>query len=134
MTGLVFQEENMVFSRENTGSPVVPGVFVFVVRREYGNGRGLGVGRKKPMGVHHRTKRDVAKIRRSIMVTDHAVRKQGEGVGVVAVKLSRPLHADASPAVGMVYEDKLAPVGMGFFNRRELSRFGSVRLLFLADG
>ena len=105
----------MIFGWKDTDSPVMPGIFVLVVGRENGNGRGLGVGWQKPVGMHHRTKRDVSKIRRSIVVTDHAVGEQGERVGVIPVKFSRSLNADTSTPVGMVNKDKFTPVGVGFF-------------------
>ena len=77
------------------------------------------------MGMHHRAKRDVSKIRRSIMVADHAVRKQGERVGVIAVKLARSLHPDASASVGMVNKDKFTSVGVGFFKGWEFAFLGT---------
>ncbi|MGY8712492.1 MAG: hypothetical protein ACKVJ1_01310 [Verrucomicrobiia bacterium] len=66
------------------------------------------------------------------MVTDHAVRKQSEGVGGVAVKLARSFHADTASAVRVVHEDKFSSVGVGFFYRWELSCLGSVRFVLLA--
>jgi hypothetical protein len=44
MAGLILKKQNMIFSGENTDSPVMPGIFVLIVGRENGNGRGLGVG------------------------------------------------------------------------------------------
>jgi hypothetical protein len=44
MTGFVFQEENVIFSGKNSGSPIVSGIFVLIVGREYGDGRGFGIG------------------------------------------------------------------------------------------
>ena len=121
----------MIFSGENTDSPVVPGIFILIVVREYGHGRGLGVGRQKPVGMHHRTKRDIAKIRRSIVVTDHAVGEQGERVGVIPVKFSRSLNADTSTPVGMVNKDKFTPVGVSFFNGWKFAFLGAEWFAFL---
>ena len=78
------------------------------------------------MCMHDRTERNVAKICRSIVVTNNAVGKQGERVGVVAIKFPRSLHADTSPPIGVVHEDKFAPVGVGFFYRWEFSILGTV--------
>ena len=44
---------------------------------------------------------------------------------VVSVKFARSFDAEAATAVGVIYEDELAAVGVGFFNRWELSRFGA---------
>ena len=38
-----------------------------------------------------------------------------------------PLYTDASPAVGMVYENKFSPIGMRLFKGREFSRLGTER-------
>jgi hypothetical protein len=48
---------------------------------------------------------------------------------IVAEKHARPLHADAAAAVRMIHEDEFAAVGVRFFQRRELSRFGAERLI-----
>jgi hypothetical protein len=77
------------------------------------------------MGMQNGSQGNVPKIRRRIVVADYAIRKQSEGMGVVSVKFARSLDADTASAVGVVYEDELAAVGVGFFNRWELSRFGT---------
>ena len=115
----------MIFSGENSDSAVMPGILVLIVGRENGHRRSLGVGRQKSVGMHHRTKRDVAKIRRSIVVTDHAVGEQGERVGVIPVKFSRSLNADTSTPVGMVNKDKFTPVGVSFFKGWEFAFLGT---------
>jgi hypothetical protein len=84
--------------------------------------------------MHHRTKRDVSKIRRSIMVTNYAVRKQGERVGVIAVKLARSLHPDASASVGMVNKDKFTSVGVGFFKGWEFAFLGTEGFTLFDNG
>jgi hypothetical protein len=47
---------------------------------------------------------------------------------VVAVKYTRALHSQAAASVCMVHKDKLATVGVGFFQRREFSGFWAERL------
>ena len=55
MAGLIFKKQNMIFGGKNPGSPVVPGILVLIVGREYGNGRCFGIGWQKTMGMHDRT-------------------------------------------------------------------------------
>ena len=126
----------MIFGGKNPGSSVMPGIFVLIVGREYGNGRGFGIGWQKPMCMHDCTKRNVAKICRSIVVTNYAVGKKGERVGVVAIKFPRSLNADTSPPIGVIHEDKFAPVGVGFFYRWKFSclRTEDFRFRFFANG
>jgi hypothetical protein len=45
-------------------------------------------------------------------------------MGVVSVKFARSFDAEATTAVGVINEDELTAVGMGFFNSGKLSRFG----------
>jgi hypothetical protein len=71
------------------------------------------------------SQRNIPQIRRRIVVADYAIRKQSEWMGVVSVKFARSFDPEAATAVGVVYEDELAAVGVGFFNRWELSRFGA---------
>jgi hypothetical protein len=59
------------------------------------------------------------------MVTDHAVGEQGERVGVIPVKLTRSLHPDTSPPVGVIHEDDFTPVGVGFFNGWKFAFLGT---------
>ena len=68
------------------------------------------------------------------MVTDYAVGKKGERVGVVAVKFPRSLHADTTPPVGVIHEDDFAPVGVGFFNRWKFSFLRTEWFTLLDDG
>ena len=77
------------------------------------------------MGMQNGSQGNVPQIRRRIVVADYAIRKQSEWMWVVSVKFARSLNAEAATAVGVVYEDELAAVGVGFFNRRELSWFGA---------
>ena len=77
------------------------------------------------MGMQNGSQGNIPQICRGIVVADYATRQKGEGMGVISVKFSRSLDADTAPAVGVVYEDELATVGVGFFNRWELSRFGA---------
>jgi hypothetical protein len=112
----------------------VPGIFVLIVGREYGNGRGLGIRWQKSMGMHDGTKRNVPKIRRSIVITNYAVGKKGERVGVVAVKLTRALYPDTTPPVGVIHEDDFSPIGVGFFNGWKFPNFGSEWFAFLDNG
>ena len=86
------------------------------------------------MGMHDRTKRNIAKIRGSIVVTNDAVGKKSERVGVVAVKFPRSLHADTSPSVGVIHEDDFAPIGVGFFNGWKFSFLRTEWFTLLDDG
>ena len=67
---------------------------------------------------------NIPQIRRGIVVADYAIRKQSEWMGVVSVKFARSLNAEATTAVGVIYEDEFAPVGMGLFQRWKLPRYG----------
>ena len=42
-------------------------------------------------------------------------------MGVVPVKLTRSLHTDTSPPVGVIHEDDFSAVRVGFFNGWEFS-------------
>ena len=75
------------------------------------------------MGMQNGSQRNIPQIRRRIVVADYAIRKQSEWMGVVSVKFARSFDSEAATAVGVVYEDEFAAVGVGFFNRWELSRF-----------
>jgi hypothetical protein len=86
------------------------------------------------MGMHDGTKRNVTKIRRSIVVTNHAVGKKSERMGVVAVKFPCSLHADTSASVGMVNKDDFSAVGVGFFNGWKFPSFGSEWFTLLDNG
>ncbi len=77
------------------------------------------------MSMKNTTQRNVTKIGRSVMIPNNSVGKHGEGMGVVAVKLTCPLDADTAPAVGVVYENQFAAVGVGFFNGWEFPFLGT---------
>ena len=58
---------------------------------------------------------------------------------IVGSEDARPLHTDAAAAIGMIHEDKFAPVGMRFFQRGKSSCFRAkdftvFRLWFFASG
>ncbi|MEM7010541.1 MAG: hypothetical protein AAF585_03555 [Verrucomicrobiota bacterium] len=46
---------------------------------------------------------------------------------IVGSEAPGSLDANASAAVGMIYKDEFAAVGVGFFERRKFSGFGSER-------
>ena len=77
------------------------------------------------MGMQNGSQGNIPQIRRCIVVADYAIRKQREWMRVVSVEFACSLDADTAPAGGVIYEDELAAVGVGFFNRWELSRFGA---------
>ncbi len=124
VAGLVFKEEDVVRGGCDTGATIMARVHVLVVDRQHRHGGNLRVGREEGPDVQHGAERDVAQIRRCAVIPDDAVGKHGEGVRIVSVKFTRPLHADAAAAVGMVHEHKFAPVGVRLFERGKLPRFG----------
>jgi len=134
VAGFVFQKEEMILGWRRAGSPIMPHVLLLVVDREHRHGRELGVRREKTLDVHHGAERDIAQIRRSAMIPHNAIGKHGEGLRVIAVKLSLARHAEASAAVGMIDEDQFAAIGVGFFQRRKFSRLGAKGFICSRDG
>jgi hypothetical protein len=68
------------------------------------------------------------------VVTNNAVGKKGERVGVIPVKLTRSLHPDTSPPVGVIHEDDFTPVGVGFFNGWKFAFLWSVWFTLVDNG
>ena len=83
--------------------------------------------------MHDRPQRNVPQIRRRTPIPHDAIGKHREGMWVVAEKHPRRLYADTAAAVGMIDEDKFAPISEPFLERGEFPRFGSERLI-LGDG
>ena len=133
VTGFIFEQEDVVFGGQDTGTTIVIGVPRLVVDGQHRHGRNLRIGREIGEDVQHGAERDVAQIGRCTMIAHEAVGQQGEGVWVVAKKHAGSLHPDAAAAVRMVDEHEFTPVGIGFFQRGKFSRFGpeNLGLLFL---
>ena len=116
--GFVLEEEDVVL-----GGPFR---ISFLENRD---GGGRGVRREKGPDIQDRAERDIPEIRRRAMITNHAVRKHGEGVRGISKELARGLHTEAAAAVRMVHERKHTPVGVRPFQRGKLPRFGPERLV-----
>ena len=81
------------------------------------------------MHMQYRAQRYIAKITRSIVITDHAIRKHGERMRVVPEKFAFSLHAYASATVGVVYKDQFTSIAMRVFESRKFSRLGAKRFV-----
>ena len=117
VAGLVFETQGVVLGgedaeRHDCGSPS------FVVRLstgKTGTAESVGSGGKKAWTCITRAERDVPEIRRCAMIADDAVREHGEGMRDRTERSLVPLHTDAAAAIGMIHEDKFAPVGVRLF-------------------
>lgn len=115
----------MVLGGCGSCAPVMADVLLLVVHRQYRHRGGLRIRREIAPDVHHCTKRDVAKIRRSPVIPDDTIWKHGKGLWVISVKLPIPRDTETSTAVGMIHEDQFPPVGVGLFDRWKLTRLGA---------
>ena len=125
MAGLIFEEEDMILSREYSRAAVTFRVYLLVVHWQNRNGRDRRVWRKKSVDVQYGPERNIPQIRRRPLVMGDAVGEHGKGVRIVSEELSFSLNADATTTVCMIHEDKFAAIGVRLFERREFPRLGA---------
>ena len=104
----------MVLGGKDANTAVVVGIAILVVHREHRDGGKLRVGREIGRDVQDGAKRDVAKVGRRSMVSDHAVGQHRERMRVVAAEDADSEDAQAAASVDMVDEHELATIGVRF--------------------
>jgi hypothetical protein len=123
VAGLVFEQQNVVFS--GRGAKVSSFRLLPIVDGQGRHGGGLRVWRQKRADMQHGAQWNVPQIGRCAVITHDGIRQQRERMRRGEAEDARGCHAKAAAAIRMIHKDEFAAVGVRFFQRRELPRFGA---------
>jgi hypothetical protein len=123
VAGLVFEQQDVVFS--GRGAKVSSFRLLPIVDRQDRHGGGLRVWRQKRADMQHGAQWNVPQVRRCAVITHDGIRQQRERMRSGEAEDAQGRHANAATSIRMIHKDEFAAVGVRFFQRRELPRFGA---------